>query len=1232
MFENNSPKPTWRKLYADVTRISGALTLLLALSALSVVSAQVTSTATLRGIVRDQQGALVRGATITLKSTERGDERQTKSSDDGAYVFTAVIPGLYSLKAEAGGFKTFSQSELRLAPSETRSLDLAMDVGAPSETVTVTTEAETAIKTDTGERSDTISSKQIDNLSIIGRSSLELLRILPGVVAPDSTDPNQAPDFTTFGGGSNANANYTVNGIRGVNNNVSIDGSRVIDIGSNNGTIITANNDMVQEVTVKSSNFAAEYGSSGVQISATTKAGSKDFHGEIYDYFRPRSLQATDRSISSLGGAKPLTHFQYPGGQVGGPILLPFTHFNRNRDKLFFFGGFEVQRQTRDPGAKLGIVPTAAERNGDFSHSISARSDGVFCPPDTFNFNSCTAVPNANYTGFKSPIGAALLGLFPLPNFTGTGARARFNYQSAIIAPENRNDLKMRFDYKVTENTNIYVRLARESENDDAPYGIWWGPSTFELPSHLVGTNLGRSAAVNVTSILSPSMTNEFVFSASKLKLNYDFADPAKVSKEALGISNLQLPWGSRSPTPYAPLALISWDTGSNMWEPGNVPLFAFNDSYSINETLSKVTGNHTFKFGGLVERASKTQDTSGTPEGQIEYEGNNQARTTGNAFANLYTGRINGIDQTTRVPTGDFRFWNFEGYGQDSWKVKPNITLEYGLRLSLLTNNIERNSLAVVFDPKAYVRGAGPYIGGDLSKPNGILQAKLNQIPKGIFDSNNGVLFGPRLNLAWDIFKDGGTVLRGGGGIFYNRVQGNYQYNSLTAPPNLLSVHADSWGAANNDITLSNLASFDPTKLAPGAACRVAGNCPGVGTADLNSHQTPTIYSTSLSLARRLPFQNVLEVAYVGTYGRHLPQTYGYNFVTTPHLSGFVGNANMADPLQRAAVGNNQAAMALILPFPDYNSSNGGVRMSEYTGTSNYHSLQVTLNRQASKHLQYFLTYTFSKALGTTSVNESDGDQSPDPVDTRGRSYGILTYDRTHIFNLSYNYYVPDMARGSFANWFTRGALNGWQMSGITTIQSGKPIRLKLSGAITGDSVLMSYFGYNAKAGGNSGVATGVAPVLTANPFVGGGAINGSYLNVSAVSLPTFGNNGPFQSPFDLRGPRTNNFDVTFFKNFSITESKKFQFRMGFFNIFNEAFANPDLGDINLTLDTVCKVQAPAGINNGTGTTANPMCDPRGGFDFTGSGSSTDTLHNFGKIINKHGHRRIELALKFYF
>ena len=1202
--------------------------------------AQGLSGSNLRGVVKDSTGGLVPNASVKLHSTRTGNEREVKTNDEGAYTFTAVEPGLYTMKVEAPGFKLHQQTEFTLSPSDTRNLDVALEVGAPTETVTVTGEA-VPIKTDTGERSDTLTAKQLDNLSIIGRSSLELLRILPGVVAPDPNDL----EFNSFGGGSNANANYTVNGIRGVNNNVSIDGSRVIDIGSNNGTIITANNDMVQEVTVKTSNYAAEYGSSTVQVFATTKGGGKDYHGELYDYIRPKRLQASDRSNTIAGAAQPNTSFKYPGGNIGGPVA--FLRFGEGgkpywkaKDNLFFFVGFEIQRQIRDPGTKLGTVPTAAERNGDFSHSLSSRAGNTFCPATTaWNQDCATPVAGGNFTPFRSPFGAALLNLFPLPNFTGTGANISRNYASSVIAPENRNDLKMRFDYKVSNSTNVYVRLARESERDDSPYGIWWGPSAYELPSHLLGTNLGRSAAANITSVLSPTMTNELVVSASKLKLDYDFVDPSKVSKSALGLGNLQLPWGSRSTTPYAPLALISWDVNANVWEPGGVPLFAFNDSESLSETLSKVSGNHTLKFGGLIEKAGKFQNQSGPVEGQIEYEGGgnnhgggNAVFTSGNAFANLYSGVINGIDQATNIPSGKFKFWNYEGYAQDSWKFRSNITVEFGTRISKYTNNAEQTGLGVAFSTTAYKRGLGAFLNNDPTKPNGILSEKNGTLPKGIYAKSPPLLFAPRLNIAWDVFKDGSTVLRGGAGVFYNRVQGNYQYGVLTTPPNLLTLHADSWGTGQ-PITLDNLAQYNPITN-PGTLSR-----PSLYTQDPDprSNRIPRVVTTSLSVARRLPFQNVLEVAYVGTFGRHLPQSYSFNFVF-PHTTGTLGNANLADPQQRAALGQNINFLNnAFLPFPDW----GGVKYNEYIGVSNYHSLQVTLNRQLGKSFQYFMTYTFSKALGTAAVNESDGDASVDPLNGHN-TYGILSYDRTHIFNLSYNYNLPKFARGSLNNWFLRGVLDGWQMSGITTYQSGRPVRIRFGGAVTSSSARFAYLGHTVTAGGNTGQAFGIAPVLLRNPVTGNTKLGSSYLDISAVAVPAFGGNGPAQSPFYMRAPTTNNWDVTFFKNFNISESKKFQFRAGFFNVFNEAFANPDQGDIGPllggavlvnTLNTINPATGncfylPANTPNGQGTVgANNVCDPTKGYIIDPASAST-----FGKVVNKHGHRRVELAFKFYF
>ena len=292
--------------------------------------AQTTGSASLRGTVKDPQGAIIRDAIVTMTNERTKDERQTKSSEDGTYTFTALTPGNYTLKTEAPGFKTKTQTGLAIETSDTKGLDISMEVGAPTEIVTVTAAAET-LQTETGARENTITSKQIDNLSIISRSSLELLRVLPGVVAPDNT----SLESIGFGSGANQNNAYHVNGLRGEQNNVSIDGSRMIDIGANNGTVITANPDMVQEVKIQTSNYAAEHGSSAVQISATTKGGSSDFHGSVYDYLRNHRFQANDRSNSINGIERPKSKYNYPGGNIGGPILLPWTKLQPQSRQAF---------------------------------------------------------------------------------------------------------------------------------------------------------------------------------------------------------------------------------------------------------------------------------------------------------------------------------------------------------------------------------------------------------------------------------------------------------------------------------------------------------------------------------------------------------------------------------------------------------------------------------------------------------------------------------------------------------------------------------------------------------------------------------------------------------------------------------------------------------------------------------------------------------------------------------
>jgi Carboxypeptidase regulatory-like domain/TonB-dependent Receptor Plug Domain len=1219
-----------RRLYATLI-VSVFVTSLTIVASVQPAAAQSTGSATLRGTVKDPQGAIVRGATVTLVNERTKDERQTKSNEDGSYTFTALTPGNYTLKAELQGFKTSVQSKLVIETSGTQGVDVTMEVGQPTETVTITAGAD-QLQTETGARENTISASQIDNLSIISRSSLELLRILPGVVAPDAT----ALESIAFGGGANANNQYHVNGLRGEQNNITIDGSRMIDIGSNNGTVITANPDMVQEVKVQTSNYAAEHGTSAVQISATTKGGSSSFHGSIYDYLRNHRFQANDRSNSINGVERPKSRYNYPGGNIGGPILLPFTKFNRNRDKLFFFVGYERYYQQVDEGSNLFRVPTLKERTGDFSESAPG---SIFVPAGcTANGvagiggsnGPADAAPNNNLAPCADPFGRALLNMFPLPN--RAAAFGQNNYVYSVLRPNDRNQFTSRFDYTISDKTKLYVRFAREYEEQGFPRGLWWDSSSYELPGKLTSKNLGRSVVVNLTNLISPTMTNEILFSASKLKLNYDFAEPNKVSYEGLGLERVGF-FANDSNNPYIPLSVITWGSG-DLHTAYGFPISAWNDSFAITDNLVKVHNTHTWKFGAFIEQANKRQQSNGDTNIEVAQWGQNNA--TGNNYGDLFTGRPIQFTQATQRPLDNFRYYNYEFYAQDSWKVKSNFTIEAGLRFGYFPQNFERKGLGVLFDPSTYVPGQGVFLNGDRTKPNGFKLAARNEIPKGVLP-NLPIQWMPRLNFAWDVGGKGDLVIRAGAGLFNNRVQGNYDYYSSGQLPNTYSATVGlPWGNNGNGLTIGDLENLDPFSTISNV---------NVSSRDLESNEIPRVANMSFTIEKRLPFDNILSVAYVGTQGRHLPQQRNLNIVPlgtllsgTIPLSETVAGVNAIDlsvPVNRVALDNS--ILRQFRPFDAFNS----VGVFQFTGTSSYHSLQATLSHNG-KNLQYFATYTFGKALGTVATAETDGAAWADPIDTRNRSWGVLPFDRTHVFNLSYNWSVPRLARGRFANPVTRGIFNGWQISGITTVQSGIPIRLRFTGDIATAGQALGWYGSDAFNGTNAGASLGaITPIYLGNPQVGGTALGHKAYDLSKLAIPSFSNTGPSQPPFYIRTPGRSNFDVSFFKNFNITETKKIQFRTGLFNVFNQAYptqfnvtslSTTGGSDIFLALDTVClrRVTVPTGA----GTSTSNACDPTGGFRFTDgrAGDRSDTVNNFGKIFNKHGRRIVEFALKFTF
>jgi hypothetical protein len=309
----------------------------------------------LRGTILDTSGGVLPGASLTLTSVRTRATRTGTSDAAGSYVFVALTPGPYRLSVTLSGFEPWESGEAHLSPGDSLQLDATLAVAGHTEEVTVVAERQ-MVRLDQGAREGLITSDQIQDLSLISRGAMELLRILPGTVVPEQA----AMERVGFYNGGNDYATQSVNGMRGTTVSPVLDGAKITDIGANNGVIVNMNPDMVDEVKVQAGNYAAEYGSAGLQVTAVTKGGGASFHGSVYDYWRSWRLAANDRSRNYAGLPRPENDYQYPGFNLSGPVLLPGIDFNRGRDRLFFFVGFEYQHQVIDPGTYFFVTPTEA--------------------------------------------------------------------------------------------------------------------------------------------------------------------------------------------------------------------------------------------------------------------------------------------------------------------------------------------------------------------------------------------------------------------------------------------------------------------------------------------------------------------------------------------------------------------------------------------------------------------------------------------------------------------------------------------------------------------------------------------------------------------------------------------------------------------------------------------------------------------------------------------------------
>jgi outer membrane receptor protein involved in Fe transport len=1158
----------------------------------AVASFGQSTSGSITGTVRDTTGAPIADASVNITNSTNNLIRQIRSNASGIFTATQVPPGKYNISVEKLGFKKLEKTEINLNATDLASAgDFVLEVGDVTETVTVTAEtARVEIQSESGERSGLVTGTQLKDLAINGRNYQDFLRTVPGVLASTVTGSQTSSSTGTLG-------NYSVNGTRTNQKELTVDGSSDIDTGNNFDTHASVNPDAVAEVKVLTANFQAEYGrAGGAFITVVTKSGTKDFHGNLRYFHRNEGLNANNYFRNAQGRRadgteiQPRNIYRYndEGYDIGGPIYLPskvfgpLGGFNREKDKLFFYWNQEWYQQLSPVGANNIRVPTLLERAGDFSQTTDGNGNKIFIKDPLLNGNCNASDTTACFRdgGVLNKIpqnrfyssGQAILNLYPLPNVAG---RNDFNYTSAVSTKYPRREDILRIDYNITDRTRLSGRYTHNHEERLLAYGSFASGLNFPL-SPISFPRPGRNGVLTLTHIFSPTLTNEFIFGPSS-----NFIDLEPGDNNALAsVHNINVPklfpnigFGYVANFRYGGIANNTFPfTDFN-----GLPFINKNHTFNFIDNVSKIMGSHNLKAGFYAQRSRKDQTVFARTDGDINFTSDpNNPLNTGHPFANALLGIYQTYIQANNFVNGLYRYWNVEGYVQDNWKVNRKLTLDYGLRISWYQPQYDTRLQTGAFNPSQYDPARAPrlyfpvclgnanpcatgpnrravdpallvpgfmptlantqpsnyiaaFVPGTGDIANGIGQASKGY-PRGGYD-DRGAQWGPRFGFAYDLMGNGKTVIRGGFGIAYDRVQGNIAFDQIANPPTVLQPQ----------LLFGRLSDLTPGQTGLLAPSGVVGYA--------RDGKLPTVYSMNLGIQRDIGFNTVLDVAYVGTLSRHIFQArelnatpFGFLFTKaaqdpTLFAGGVVPDSDPSIPQVYKDAGlkfdGSKALTAnLIRPYPGL----AGIRFEENVASSNFNSLQVAVNRRFSRGFTFSLAYTFSKLLGTTAA---DGDFT-NAFNARLYDYRLLNLDRTHSLVVTYVYELPKFSNHFGGNVFLRGVLDGWQISGITSVISGTPFEPTVSIA-----------GVNANQRITGSWTEPPRYRLKGDPTAGP---NGLLINPNAFIIPEIGSVGLGERSY-IRNPKINDTDLSIFKNFNIGDADKgrrLQLRLEAFNVFN--------------------------------------------------------------------------------
>ncbi|MCA1620252.1 MAG: TonB-dependent receptor [Acidobacteria bacterium] len=1161
-----------------------AILILVAILCLGTTSrAQVAETAAqIQGQVTDAAGAAVAGATVVVRNDATGEERRAQTNADGLYTVARLNPAVYTVSVEQAGFKKHVESGVTLNAADRRPLNVALETGNVSEVVTVS--SETNVVQDTPTQQTLISGTQVLEIPLVNRDFTKLLELVPGV----SSDLSDETNF-----GLTNVVSVSINGMRRNGVNYLVDGVSNTDVGSNITLLSTPTVDSIKEFKVLSSNYTAEIGrSGGGTVTVVTRGGENNFHGSIYDFARNNRFNANTffnnrrgrNAVTGLPNAPtPRLRYHNFGGTFSGPVMLP--RFGEGgpavwsgRDRTFFFFSHEQRRVTRGITQSVATVPSLAQRAGDFSQNLGAplfrTSAATPASCTTPGVGTCTTTPllvqdtggNAiqarsgmifNSAGLAyagnvipasdfDPRALSLLAAYPLPN---TGLNG-ITFSPVNILRTRQETL--RIDHNLNDNHRLFGRYTQDRSETQEPGGLFTG---IVLPNiATTDTSVpGKTFVASLTSVLTPTLVNEVTYNYST---NH-------ISSEVVGRSRRSdIPGSSAIPEIFAEnnAGVIPTIGITNISTLGSLQGFnIIYKNYVGRDVVTWTTGNHTFKFGGEVSFESKnengnniTQGSFTTSTGAAGFDGSRTRGTsttgvalsqTGVGLADFLLGRAVSYQEDERDVTVDLRFGRREFFAQDTWKLRPNLTLDLGVRYQYFLPVEDTNNVLTSFDPALYNRALVPtcanaactsFLRNTGNELNGIAVAgRTSRFGERVApaDKNN---FSPRVGVAWDPFRKGTTVVRAGYGLYYDQpLVGIFEQNAFVNPP--FNNRAIFTGTA---VTLANPGGGALANL---AARSLIANAP--------DFTTPVIQQWSLGVQHEVFRNAVADLSYVGTKGDHLIRQRDINFVTPQRFFG---------PQPAGCTSGTTTCINLLRPFVGY----GSINYRETSARSRYHGLLSSLSYRFGNGLSLTASYTFSKNL-TDSTNDRDAIDNPQNPFNLREEYAEARSSRPHIFAASYVYEIPFFSKDS--NGLKRTLLGGWQIAGITNIESGPPIARVVasttSGGLRGN--------YPNLVGDPQGGLTGTintSPGLLVNglPYI---------FDPNAFADPALGTFGNAGRAF-TRARGRNQTNLTLTKNiyFNTERTTRLQLRAEAFNVFNHTQflgVQTALGNSNLGLPT---------------------------------------------------------------